>query len=230
MTPSDAASCTRDLTYLQALEYRAPFLIDKLLNEQIVQNRGDGEALFAEVVKYLIINQAYPGRHWVMFSRLVDEVWHQFVLFTGEYTEFCNRYFGSYLHHAPDNAPGLPARAPGSIASEMAEFHRCYEDLFGMAVPDLWRDTAVVTLNQRLLLNEVGGALRIVREPDADMIAILAKDRPMISVGGGAQDALEFMMRTKTFFVRELPGDLTEDEKLGLVDMLVTHRVLVLAV
>jgi hypothetical protein len=32
---------------------------------------------------------------------VIDEMWHNFVLFTREYTEFCKRYFGYYLHHAP---------------------------------------------------------------------------------------------------------------------------------
>jgi len=32
---------------------------------------------------------------------LVDEMWHTFILFTRPYQEFCNRYFGFYIHHAP---------------------------------------------------------------------------------------------------------------------------------
>ena len=32
---------------------------------------------------------------------VLDEMWHNFVLFTREYTAFCERYFGYYIHHAP---------------------------------------------------------------------------------------------------------------------------------
>ena len=32
---------------------------------------------------------------------VIDEMWHNFVLFTREYAEFCDRYFGYYLHHGP---------------------------------------------------------------------------------------------------------------------------------
>ncbi len=32
---------------------------------------------------------------------VIDEMWHNFVLFTTEYTDFCKRYFGYYIHHAP---------------------------------------------------------------------------------------------------------------------------------
>jgi hypothetical protein len=29
----------------------------------------------------------------------VDEYWHQFILHTKEYMEFCQKYLGYYLHH-----------------------------------------------------------------------------------------------------------------------------------
>ena len=41
-----------------------------------------------------------------------------------------------------------------------------------------------------------------------------------------ARDALEFISCTGSFYVRELPGVLTDEEKVGLVATLVEHRVL----
>lgn len=32
---------------------------------------------------------------------VIDEMWHNFVLFTREYVGFCQKYFGRYMHHAP---------------------------------------------------------------------------------------------------------------------------------
>ena len=32
---------------------------------------------------------------------VIDEMWHNFVLFTKEYTAFCKHFFGYYVHHAP---------------------------------------------------------------------------------------------------------------------------------
>jgi hypothetical protein len=34
-------------------------------------------------------------------SPVVDEAWHSFVLFTQEYADFCDRYFGRFIHHSP---------------------------------------------------------------------------------------------------------------------------------
>ena len=41
-----------------------------------------------------------------------------------------------------------------------------------------------------------------------------------------ARDAIDFIARTRDFYVRELPGDLTDDEKVGVVQALVRSGVL----
>jgi hypothetical protein len=38
-----------------------------------------------------------------MPSKAVDEAWHEMILMTREYTYFCDRAFGRYLHHSPDS-------------------------------------------------------------------------------------------------------------------------------
>jgi hypothetical protein len=38
-------------------------------------------------------------------SVLVDIGWHTFILYTHEYTEFCDRVAGCYIHHVPDDTP-----------------------------------------------------------------------------------------------------------------------------
>jgi hypothetical protein len=32
---------------------------------------------------------------------IIDEMWHNFVLFTKGYSEFCKHFFGHYMHHSP---------------------------------------------------------------------------------------------------------------------------------
>ena len=34
-------------------------------------------------------------------SPMVDQVWHEHILFTKEYRKFCKKHFGSYVNHAP---------------------------------------------------------------------------------------------------------------------------------
>ena len=70
-----------------ALAYDAPFLIEKLNKDQIVDSAAEGEMLFTEVKRYLVLTRLDPHISWQMYSTRVDEVWHQFVLFTHEYRE-----------------------------------------------------------------------------------------------------------------------------------------------
>ncbi|WP_198648846.1 hypothetical protein [Cyanothece sp. BG0011] len=39
-----------------------------------------------------------------MPSQIVDEAWHEFILFTKEYSDFCSQGFGYFLHHTPAEA------------------------------------------------------------------------------------------------------------------------------
>lgn len=32
---------------------------------------------------------------------VIDEMWHSFILHTRDYVEFCDRFFGKYIHHTP---------------------------------------------------------------------------------------------------------------------------------
>jgi len=36
-----------------------------------------------------------------MPSQVVDDLWHEFILYTREYQRFCDRAFGGFLHHSP---------------------------------------------------------------------------------------------------------------------------------
>ncbi|CAM4474425.1 putative membrane protein YgcG [Paenibacillus endophyticus] len=66
-------------------------------------------------------------RNVPMYSRQVDAVWHEMLMFTREYEEFCTGFCGEMIHHAP-HAPGaLPQ--PG----ERAMFDWLYGELFAQA-------------------------------------------------------------------------------------------------
>lgn len=39
-----------------------------------------------------------------MPSKIVDEAWHEFILFTKDYAEFCKKALGKFLHHTPSSA------------------------------------------------------------------------------------------------------------------------------
>jgi hypothetical protein len=86
-----------------------------------------------------------------MPSRIVDDAWHEFILMTRPYTEFCDRAFGKYLHHTP-NALATEPIAP-TIPKTL----------------DLLRRAEVIGVGGMPVLFTIDSDLRIER-PDGDCL------------------------------------------------------------
>jgi len=99
------------------LQYQHPKVIQTYIRAYQIEER-QARALFEDMLTYLWIStkhdfdrQAQPDNvhlqfHFVMHEEMrpIDDMWHNFILYTRDYTIFCNQYFGSYIHHQPDIA------------------------------------------------------------------------------------------------------------------------------
>ncbi len=52
-----------------------------------------------ELKRYFILKAIFPELS--MYSKEVDEIWHEMLMFTREYQDFSERFLGSMLHHNP---------------------------------------------------------------------------------------------------------------------------------
>jgi hypothetical protein len=206
----------------EALDYEAPFVIEKLVKDHFADTAAEARALFAEVKRYLVLTEVDRTKTWKMHSVRVDEAWHQFVLFTVAYSDFCTKYFGRYRHHSPRNAP--PTELKSAPEATLAEFAARYRDIFGIDLPQVWDDSSSVALHRRVLNYRCGRFALISRDGMVDLM--YRGPRPLFSVSDIAQEALRFIVDTGAFYVRELPGELTDDEKVALVSALVSIGVL----
>ena len=64
-------------------------------------------------------------------SQLIDELWHEFILFTRTYHAFCKDKFGQFVHHQPDDQ-----RA--SVINQYQKTLQQYEVHFGQADNRYW--------------------------------------------------------------------------------------------
>ena len=63
---------------------------------------------------FLLCHRA--GRRMVaMPSQVVDDAWHEFILFTRHYARFCRGAFGRFLHHTPAEAMPSPTQVSDGI-------------------------------------------------------------------------------------------------------------------
>jgi len=103
------------------LQYRhAPVLRSYMRMTQC--DSSHAEQLFVNMLKYLWLTRKHEydsknletDREPLDFNlvmheemREIDNMWHNFILYTSDYMEFCKRYFGTYMHHQPDVAENV---------------------------------------------------------------------------------------------------------------------------
>jgi hypothetical protein len=62
------------------------------------------ELVFTALRDYFYICHQARKSMVSMPSQIVDDAWHEFILFTKDYNDFCSKAFGRYLHHTPAEA------------------------------------------------------------------------------------------------------------------------------
>lgn len=76
--------------------------------------------LVAHALRQFFLAYLKSGRRFVsMPSQLVDDLWHEFILYTKAYDGFCRKAFGEFLHHTP-------AVALGGDREANAGLRRCF--------------------------------------------------------------------------------------------------------
>lgn len=77
-----------------------PGLLDKLQQKHGFSRKES--ALVSQALRQFFLaylNGKY--RYVAMPSQVVDDLWHEFILYTREYQKFCDTAFGRFLHHTP---------------------------------------------------------------------------------------------------------------------------------
>ena len=78
-----------------------PGLLDKLSTHHRGFTRKES-ALVAEGLRQFFLAYLSSGKRYVaMPSQVVDDLWHEFILYTRAYKDFCGEAFGDFLHHTP---------------------------------------------------------------------------------------------------------------------------------
>ncbi|MBW5449316.1 hypothetical protein GE107_25140 [Cohnella sp. CFH 77786] len=73
-------------------------------------------------------------RHVPMYSDDADLIWHEMLMFTREYQQFCDRFAGFYIHHQPNvRTDEGDAAASESQWEDRAAFELVYSALFWVA-------------------------------------------------------------------------------------------------
>lgn len=106
----------------KVLQYKNPDLI-KRFQIDFHKSQTEAEDALQELLKYLWLSQTYKAEkqarphdeslnfRFGMQKEIlnIDYMWHTFLLFTRNYADFCQQYFGEFIHHNPN----MEERKPG---------------------------------------------------------------------------------------------------------------------
>ena len=77
---------------------KTPILIEKLVEKCHIDEK-DVPIAFEELLKYLFVNAKSEKK--LTPSIRIDDIWHEFILFTKLYANFCEKEYGFFIHHRP---------------------------------------------------------------------------------------------------------------------------------
>lgn len=112
--------------------YELPSLEERTLQDGLFRCPESYREAFTELKKFLWLCDRTDEQCILIVSKLIDELWHQFILSTIEYHDFCDQFFGHYMHHGGKRVIVSMEHKPGILS-----FFRSYKENFG-PVSRLW--------------------------------------------------------------------------------------------
>lgn len=97
-------------------DYIRCYMFPKGLLEKLHQRRPElslkDQQLVARALRQFFLVYLKSGYKQVsMPSQVVDDLWHEFILYTKNYDAFCRKAFGRYMHHTPAAVLGQHQRS-----------------------------------------------------------------------------------------------------------------------
>jgi hypothetical protein len=88
--------------------------------------KEDAEECCKRYKNFLLLQKMHAPFELVP-SRLIDEFWHNHILYTKRYIEDCMQIFGHYLHHQPAS----PSESPEELVDGFKKTKELYLQEFG---------------------------------------------------------------------------------------------------
>jgi hypothetical protein len=139
-----ANATTPPVSLDEVLAYRHPAVVRRYAKEHGA-TLGEAEAVFQETLKWLylcyrgiIAGPESVGCPMTPEIAQLDEMWHTFMLFTRDYADFCERYFGFFLHHVPNEDEEETPEDPQTVRAQLERHFGLVYDVLGEETLQSW--------------------------------------------------------------------------------------------
>jgi hypothetical protein len=107
-------SKSRRLAYIRSYAFHKA-IRDRISDKHPQLNAEQAHLVFRALRDYFWMCNKANRKMVAMPSQVVDDAWHEFILFTRSYKVFCHRALGRFLHHTPTEAMSSPTLAQEGI-------------------------------------------------------------------------------------------------------------------
>ncbi|HMT27285.1 MAG TPA: hypothetical protein PKD96_03200 [Candidatus Absconditabacterales bacterium] len=121
----------------KVMGYQNPSVVKRYASENGLSIE-EAEIHFEECKKFLYLCSITDRS--LSPSKVLDEIWHTFILFTKDYANFCSQYLGSFVHHFPDVEQTPKSKQTNRDAFLYAR--TLAETTFGSVYEPVWRITS----------------------------------------------------------------------------------------
>lgn len=104
----------RQLAYIENYNFHKS-IREKICNKHPHLNDDQTQLVFQALRDYFWMCNTANKKMVAMPSQVVDDAWHEFILFTRSYNIFCRKALGRFLHHTPTEAMRTPTQAEKGI-------------------------------------------------------------------------------------------------------------------
>jgi hypothetical protein len=136
----------------EIIKYRHPQVIRRFCKEH-PEMAINSDLIFEDLMRFFWASKCheedkkqYPQKPELDFIYIMDEemkgidqMWHVFLLYTQDYSDFCYKYFGKFLHHLPDLVDPEPTQADTTrFETNLEKFLSYTYDVLGEDVIRRW--------------------------------------------------------------------------------------------
>jgi len=126
------ASAFHPIDLDQVLAYQHPTLILRL-HDKLGMSEHEAKELFDDLKRFLFLCATH--REKLGPTDRIDEAWHNFILFTKDYRNFCNRLLGKFIEHVPITQAARSSKDGGTMRTTS----RLARQAFGEELSSNWQ-------------------------------------------------------------------------------------------
>ena len=121
--------------YIEAINFKP--IINRVIKEK-GWLREEAEEIVELYKRFLFVQWRHDGKHYLVPTPDIDEIWHAHILYTKEYHEMSQHVFGRYLHHQPEEAMSIADTVNAPDLNQGFELtQQLYFKEFAEYIPDI---------------------------------------------------------------------------------------------